>query len=85
MVSPRGLAHTWIISSKELIFRSRAYIDAKPEPRRAFKVTCAIQFSKSMKTCASSLREKADGESSRGQKRSQTEFLWGLFPAAKAR
>jgi hypothetical protein len=45
-------------------------------PRRAFKVTCAIQFSKSEVPLRLFLAEKADGESSLGSKRSQTAFQW---------
>ena len=54
-------------------------------PRRAFEVTCAIQFSKSKLIRAPPPLEKADGESSRGQNRSQTRFSVGLIPCGKCK
>jgi len=50
---------------QELIYHSHIdTADATAVPRRAFKVTCAIQFSKSRTVVRPFPAEEADGESS---------------------
>ena len=63
--------HTWIIC-KELIPIQRREKSTPKGPRRAFKVTCAIQFSKSVRRFRLFPQEKADAESSLVWKGSQT-------------
>ena len=61
----------WIIC-KELIPIQRREKSTPKGPRRAFKVTCAIQFSKSVRRFRLFPQEKADAESSLVWKGSQT-------------